>query len=114
MHAVFVFGGERPRTRGNDRDEVDCIAAPMLLETDLMLWYAPSTYGKAPNGRAGHSATFVDGKVVIFGGCAGRKWLNETFTLDLARWHWSKVETLGVSPTFRSYRTAFFSIEVVT
>ena len=76
-HAIFVFGGERPRTRGNERDEVDCVAAPMLLETDLMLWFAPTTYGKAPTGRAGHSATFVDGRVVIFGGCAGRKWCVE-------------------------------------
>jgi hypothetical protein len=44
MHAVFVFGGERPRTRGNERDEVDCVAAPMLLETELMLWYACCTH----------------------------------------------------------------------
>ena len=68
--------------------------------------FAPSTYGKAPTGRAGHSSTFIDGRVVIFGGCAGRKWLNEVFTLDLNRWHWAKIETMGESPTFRSYHTA--------
>ncbi len=72
----------------------------------LFCRFAPSTYGKAPTGRAGHSSTFIDGRVVIFGGCAGRKWLNEVFTLDLNRWHWAKIETMGESPTFRSYHTA--------
>ncbi len=103
-NALFVFGGERPSNRGDEN--VENIAAPMLLETDLMLWYAPSTYGKAPSGRAGHSATFINGCVVIFGGCVNRKWLNEVFVLDLSRWHWSEPRTLGVAPAFRSYHTA--------
>lgn len=41
-----------------------------------------SIYGKGPGPRAGHSATLLDRRLIIFGGSHGTKYLGDMYLLD--------------------------------
>eukprot|EP00742_Colponemidia_sp_Colp-10_P012378 GILJ01013893.1.p1 GENE.GILJ01013893.1~~GILJ01013893.1.p1 ORF type:complete len:606 (+),score=74.32 GILJ01013893.1:2-1819(+) len=100
--SLLVFGGEKETETG----ETDALKQLMVLDCELMLWYPPVVNGAGPSARAGHSATLIDHELILFGGCAGRKWLNDVHVLDLERWSWSKPSISGKAPFARSYHTS--------
>lgn len=89
------------------------------FDTDLMLWYAPTVTGRAPQPRSGHSLSLLpaasgsvsgtggDGKVVVlFGGIRRRQWLNDIYTLRTDTFRWLAVRPAGTPPHPRSYHAA--------
>jgi Galactose oxidase, central domain len=103
QHVVFVFGGECKDATG----EPEILSDPMLFDVDVQLWYQPKFNGPSPRPRGGHSASVLTGDhVVLFGGCNGRKWLNDINVLDASTWTWSRPRVQGTTPAARSYHSA--------
>lgn len=98
---LFVFGGYYDSSRKFN----DCY----LLHTPSMQWSQPPNQRSgaeptndaspigAPDPKVHCTATYIEGKVYIFGGFGGvqysRRAFNDLHTLDLATWDWKLVET---------------------
>lgn len=52
-HIAIAFGGESPTPEGHD----ELVDALMVLDADLMLWYAPTVSGRGPAPRYGAAPT---------------------------------------------------------
>lgn len=101
--AVFVFGGERDLKMGAP----EYLTEPMLLDTDLLVWYAPAINGPQPCARAGHTLSLVrERQIVVFGGTRGRAWLDDAFVLDTEKWRWTPLKASGRAPAARCYHSA--------
>lgn len=99
---LISFGGETVK-----KGKVTTESKVMVLDTEIMLWYPPTVTGDVPSSRSGHTATVLDGNlVVVFGGVKGRKWLNTVNVLDCNVWKWSAIKASGSAPPPRSYHTA--------
>ena len=123
---VLAFGGqgedpEDPKEPGNPLDTL------MVLDPDIMLWYPPGVSGDKPTPRAGASLTYLNNKVVLFGGVKRRKFVNEVYSLDPCMlpldcianfpfqsygfappvtWRWERPVIRGKAPLGRCYHSA--------
>jgi N-acetylneuraminic acid mutarotase len=88
---VFLFGG---RTKGKIYREA------WAYDRGDRLWQ-PLPYG--PPARYGHSAAFVDGHLVIFGGQAGaNRYLNDAWAFDSIHGEWIQLSTGAKKPSARA------------
>lgn len=85
---VFLFGG---KARGA------VLRDAWAYERSTKLWQ-PLPNG--PQARFGHSAAFVDGHLVIFGGQSGNTFFNDTWVFDPVHGKWTKL-SVGKAPAAR-------------
>jgi hypothetical protein len=96
-HAV-VLGGLGVEGESEELTVFDC---------DLNLWYPLATSGPAPSARYGHSCALLDAQqLVVFGGCAGRRYYCDLLVLDTSSWRWSRPEAQGKAPKARAFHAA--------
>ncbi|KAM3129326.1 hypothetical protein pb186bvf_018542 [Paramecium bursaria] len=92
QNSLFVFGGKSV--------EEQFTIFKLSLENNV--WKKILALGKAPTARAYFTTAFINGDVIIFGGCDNQnKILNETHILNLDDYHWSSPFTAGNIPTPR-------------
>lgn len=102
---LLSFGGENTDFKTGKVKTNDQV---MVLDTEIMLWYPPSVSGTIPQGRSGHTSTYLSHSqtMVVFGGVTKRKLLTTVPVLDTASWKWSNAKISGDAPPGRSYHTA--------
>ena len=102
---LLSFGGENTDLKTGKVKTNDQV---MVLDTEIMLWYPPSVSGTVPQGRSGHTSTYLphSQKMVVFGGVTKRKLLTTVPVLDTGSWKWSNAKISGDAPPGRSYHTA--------
>ena len=101
--SVIVFGGQFV---GLATGEPEYVADIQVFDPEINLWYPPRINGVGPSARSGHTATLLDGELVVFGGCRGRKWCGDLWALDTTRWRWRRPHVAGQPPSPRSYCSA--------
>lgn len=70
-------------------------------------WSKAAPTGPVPDARLGHTMSYVDGKLVTFGGyTASGKTVNDAYAYDLETQRWSLLQTGGTLPGARSAHTA--------
>mmetsp|Transcript_2280 Transcript_2280/g.4001 ORF Transcript_2280/g.4001 Transcript_2280/m.4001 type:complete len:640 (-) Transcript_2280:194-2113(-) len=104
---IIVFGGETKAAA--DRKENVQVGDIAVYETEFNSWFSATASGTAPCRRSGHSACLLEsGKMLIFGGSSGRKFLSDVFALDTSSWSWTRVPVQSDSskcPGPRAYAT---------
>ncbi|KAL6076185.1 F-box only protein 42 [Balamuthia mandrillaris] len=91
---LLLFGG---RTDGNKQ-----LNDLFVLDLEKHFWKRFSPDSTFPEGRAGHTATVISNKLVLFGGQTSRqKYLNSVYTLCFDTMKWTKHKALGKGPTPR-------------
>lgn len=63
---------------------------------------APGVRGQVPSRRFGYVSVVHQGKLVLFGGFDGSRWLNDMFVFDFSTRTWSEIEARGALPSVRS------------
>ena len=96
---IFIFGGlVDDKKRFNDL---------YVLDTDAYAWRKLNARGQHAAPRAHHTATFLDRKLVIFGGYGGSgRLFSEVEALDVDQLQWSVLATKGQTPKPRFDHTA--------
>jgi len=95
---LYLFGGYDGTHRLNDLH---------ILDLTSLKWHQPRSAAiGAPPGRAGHSASIVNGEMIIYGGEDDRHWpFKDMYVLQLATLTWRKVAQYGLVPPARAYHT---------
>eukprot|EP00123_Amoebidium_parasiticum_P021330 comp6554_c0_seq1/m.2325 comp6554_c0_seq1/g.2325 ORF comp6554_c0_seq1/g.2325 comp6554_c0_seq1/m.2325 type:complete len:456 (-) comp6554_c0_seq1:204-1571(-) len=99
---LYVFGGYHDGRCFNDL---------YRLHLATQAWEKLNCTGRTPSNRVSHSALIVGGLLYVFGGSDvpfGQANNNELFVCDLARLHWSLVNTTGDCPTPRYGHTLVY------
>ena len=95
-HYMYVLGGGGGNRSFNDLRRLDLYT---------MHWELLETKGEGPDEKPdaliGHSVSWVEPYVVVFGGGDGRKPSNDLHTLDLRTLLWKRVQTEGAPPAPR-------------
>jgi len=96
---IFIFGGlVEDKKRFNDL---------FVLDTEAYAWRKLNARGQMAAPRAHHSATFLDRKLVIFGGYGGSgRLFGDLEALDVDQLQWSVLATKGQAPKARFDHTA--------
>ncbi|CAM6115349.1 unnamed protein product [Calypogeia fissa] len=95
---LFIFGGRSGRKRLGDF---------WMLDTDTWQWAELSGYGDLPPAREFAAGVSVgNGKIVIYGGWDGAKWLSDVYILDTMSLEWRQLQVQGPVPTPRCGHTA--------
>ncbi|KAL3690971.1 hypothetical protein R1sor_004622 [Riccia sorocarpa] len=90
---LFIFGGRCGRKRLGDF---------WMLDTDTWQWAELSGYGELPPPREfAAGASVGNGKIVIYGGWDGEKWLSDVYVLDTISLEWRQLIIQGPSPSAR-------------
>ncbi|KAG6550536.1 hypothetical protein Mapa_007905 [Marchantia paleacea] len=95
---LFIFGGRCGRKRLGDF---------WMLDTDTWQWAELSGYGELPPPREfAAGASVGNGKIVIYGGWDGTKWLSDVYVLDTISLEWRQLIFQGPVPPPRCGHTA--------
>ncbi|KAJ7531669.1 hypothetical protein O6H91_14G053500 [Diphasiastrum complanatum] len=95
---MFIFGGRSGRKRLGDF---------WMLDTDTWQWAELSGYGELPPARDfAAGASVGNGKIVIYGGWDGSKWLSDIYVLDTVSLEWRQLPITGPLPAPRCGHTA--------
>ncbi|BBN13141.1 hypothetical protein MPTK1_6g01150 [Marchantia polymorpha subsp. ruderalis] len=95
---LFIFGGRCGRKRLGDF---------WMLDTDTWQWAELSGYGELPPPREfAAGASVGNGKIVIYGGWDGTKWLSDVYVLDTISLQWRELVFQGPVPPPRCGHTA--------
>lgn len=92
---LLLFGGS------GDPDSTVCYSTTHLFDIKTRTWSLVSTNGTAPSARLNHSASFVNGKLYIFGGFCDGEASRDLYILDTATLTWTKPKTTGDIPAPR-------------
>mmetsp|Transcript_7599 Transcript_7599/g.46843 ORF Transcript_7599/g.46843 Transcript_7599/m.46843 type:complete len:474 (+) Transcript_7599:44-1465(+) len=72
------------------------------LDTETWTWHEPETGGDVPHPRTGHAAvsTANGSHLVVWGGWETHpvSYFNDTYILDVHRWHWTKASVSHAPP----------------
>lgn len=75
------------------------------LDTETWTWHEPETSGDLPRSRTGHSAVSTDdgSHLIVWGGWETHpvSYFDDTYLLDVHRWHWMKASVLHAPPRAR-------------
>eukprot|EP00249_Psilotum_nudum_P018031 c26606_g1_i1 orf=196-1587(+) len=94
---MFIFGGRSGRKRLGDF---------WMLDTDIWQWSELTGYGYLPSARDfAAGASLGNGKLVLYGGWDGSKWLSDVYVLDTVSLEWSQLAVTGASPPSRCGHT---------
>lgn len=90
-HKLYVFGGRNDHQQ--PRPDLWC------LDADSWTWFliAPLTFPPAPRDFASLCA-MGDGKLILFGGYDGKRWLNDLHIVHVATGEWTHV-TIAAGPS---------------
>jgi len=102
---LLVFGGHDGTNMLNDINILDIPTMNWTVPT-IAIKNADGSPALNPSARAGHTATIVAKKLLVFGGGDGSKILNDTWVLDLAIFNWSRPTVSGTAPAGRCAHTA--------
>lgn len=95
---MFIFGGRSGRNRLGDF---------WMLDTDIWQWAELTGYGDVPSARDfAAGASIGNGKIVLYGGWDGSKWLSDVYILDTISLEWRQLPITGPSPAPRCGHTA--------
>ncbi|KAH7289332.1 hypothetical protein KP509_31G070600 [Ceratopteris richardii] len=95
---MFIFGGRSGRNRLGDF---------WMLDTDIWQWAELTGFGDVPSARDfSAGASIGDGKIVLYGGWDGSKWLSDVYILDTITLEWRQLQVTGPSPPPRCGHTA--------
>ncbi|KAL2623041.1 hypothetical protein R1flu_003246 [Riccia fluitans] len=95
---LFIFGGRCGRKRLGDF---------WMLDTDTWQWAELSGYGELPPPREfAAGASVGNGKIVIYGGWDGERWLSDVYVLDTISLEWRQLIIQGPSPSSRCGHSA--------
>eukprot|EP00007_Cunea_sp_BSH-02190019_P004525 CAMPEP_0174240368 /NCGR_PEP_ID=MMETSP0417-20130205/18519_1 /TAXON_ID=242541 /ORGANISM="Mayorella sp, Strain BSH-02190019" /LENGTH=994 /DNA_ID=CAMNT_0015319451 /DNA_START=447 /DNA_END=3431 /DNA_ORIENTATION=- len=100
---ALVFGGFNGMSHFNDLYLVS------MVGDDTLSWEKISAKGELPMPRSGHTMSFVNNKVIVFGGQTGSGFLNDVRVLNLDSWQWSdpyKGEIPANVPSVRAEHSA--------
>ncbi|XP_058189980.1 uncharacterized protein LOC131307481 isoform X2 [Rhododendron vialii] len=70
------------------------------------MWLYPKIMGFNPTERWGHSASYSDGFIYVFGGCCGGLHFSDVIVLNLDTMAWTTLVTTGQSPGPRDSHSA--------
>ena len=88
---IVVFGGKLDTP----------LRRVQLLDTASNTWTKPAAHGQPPIARYYHTACFVKGSMLVFGGNDGSACLGDLHVLNVETWTWSQPETSGATPAAR-------------
>lgn len=102
---VLVFGGA-----GLDKEDTSVNLCDLhVLDTPTLAWSQPATAGRPPQERRYHSATSVDGVILVFGGqyydCEADlhfECSNAVYELEVASLRWRECTIEGAAPLRRA------------
>lgn len=95
---MFIFGGRSGRNRLGDF---------WMLDTDIWQWAELTGFGDVPSARDfSAGASIGNGKVVLYGGWDGSKWLSDVYILDTISLEWRQLQITGPLPPPRCGHTA--------
>eukprot|EP00271_Cylindrocystis_brebissonii_P004356 TRINITY_DN16001_c0_g1_i1.p1 TRINITY_DN16001_c0_g1~~TRINITY_DN16001_c0_g1_i1.p1 ORF type:complete len:562 (+),score=100.69 TRINITY_DN16001_c0_g1_i1:129-1814(+) len=101
---VFIFGGRSGKRRLGDF---------WMLDTDTWQWIELSAYGEHPPPRDFASLTAIgNGRLVLFGGGDGNKWLSDVYVLDTMSLEWRSLPIGSVSAGIPSPRCSHSALMV--
>ncbi|XP_057817944.2 tip elongation aberrant protein 1 isoform X2 [Cryptomeria japonica] len=81
-----------------------------IFDMKSLMWLPLQTTGSGPSPRSKHvAALYNDRFLLVFGGAAKSKALNDLFSLDFETMSWSKIKTQGSSPSSRAGCNAVLS-----
>eukprot|EP00929_Paragymnodinium_shiwhaense_P038156 TRINITY_DN20213_c0_g1_i1.p1 TRINITY_DN20213_c0_g1~~TRINITY_DN20213_c0_g1_i1.p1 ORF type:complete len:621 (+),score=116.97 TRINITY_DN20213_c0_g1_i1:103-1965(+) len=103
---VWIFGGYD--ADGNMHNDLWVLALSFDGDGKLVgTWSKPMPTGQLPTPRLGHTFTYIDGKLVAFGGyTAGGRTVNEAFAYDPETQYWAQLNTGGPLPGPRTAPSA--------
>lgn len=102
---IFLYGGASEAGLLGSVHVLELDQSDALREVSL-LWGSPSSGGIMPPARAGHSATYWNGRVVIMFGYTQDGYSDRTWALDVDSYIWTKVRTAGTRPRGREGHSA--------
>lgn len=95
---MFILGGRSGRNRLGDF---------WMLDTDIWQWAELTGYGDPPSARDFAAGAAVgNGKIVVYGGWDGSKWLSDVYVLDTISLEWRQLPITGPLPAPRCGHTA--------
>lgn len=103
---ICIFGGHDNRTMLNDVHLLDLETLTWIPVPGMTVGATLTEKGDLPPPRAGHSATLIDGRIVIFGGGDGLKIMNDIYILNLNRRTWTQAPLEKNAPTGRCAHAA--------
>jgi len=95
---IFVFGGYD--ADGNMQNDLWILSLSFDGDGQMVgTWSKPMPTGQIPSPRLGHTFTYVDGKLVSFGGyTANGQTVNEAYAYDPESQRWAKLNAGGMLP----------------
>lgn len=99
-HSMYIFGGKNAATSSSS------LCEPHLLELHIPTrqWSLVHTVGTPPSARFGHSATVVNGRMFIFGGCDGNSSYSDLYSYCFVARTWEFVQ-VSTCPAPRYFAT---------
>nr|PNR43968.1 hypothetical protein PHYPA_016351 [Physcomitrium patens] len=95
---MFIFGGRYGRKRLGDF---------WMLDTETWQWVELTGYGDLPPARDfAAGASVGNGKLVIYGGWDGSKWLSDVYVLNTLSFEWMPLPITGPAPSPRCGHSA--------
>ncbi|KAK3832672.1 MAG: hypothetical protein JOS17DRAFT_683783 [Linnemannia elongata] len=90
-HSASLWGDDRIVIFGGSDERNQYCNDVHILNVRTLTWETPEVTGAIPIGRVKHSATIVDDKLYISGGCLDQEGVSqELLCLDLLTWEWDE------------------------
>ena len=103
--SIYLFGGYNGTSWLNDLWEFDIESHRWTCIQESTDFPGPGeahAHGQVPSRRFGYVSVVHAGKLVLFGGFDGTRWLNDMFVFDFATRTWTEVVAHGLLPSVRS------------
>ncbi|KAL6073584.1 Serine/threonine-protein kinase 4 [Balamuthia mandrillaris] len=97
---LFVFGGF---------DGTSCLNDLFILDLENWSWRKGETSGDVPEARCGHTASLLNGTIIVLGGRNSTGTflsLQEVYVLDTVALKWEKRTATGTAPSPRAWHTS--------
>ncbi|KAL1545983.1 tip elongation aberrant protein 1-like isoform X1 [Salvia divinorum] len=85
---------------------MECLGGGGEVARNSAMWVYPKMMGANPSERWGHSASYFNGLIYIFGGCRGGVHFSDVLVCNLATMSWNVLKTTGQGPGPRDSHSA--------